>query len=177
MRLPYHFLKQSKFFNLSVLLLEHFFKLCSILLFTVLGTLPGHLFLETLLDTRSSEPCLGTCSWVPCLGTCSWEPILRNLLLGAWEPILITCSWEPVLGNFACFLQTCYLAREPVFRNFAWEPCLGTCPSKPCLGFCSCFEPCWQLSNEILLCKLFLGSWSWEHEQPVLGNLAWEPVR
>ena len=106
------------FFNLSVPLLEQFFNLCSILLFNVLGTLPGQLFLDTLLDTCLSEPCLGTCSWEPCLGTCSWEPILRNLLLGALPDNLFleTFSWEPVLGNFACLLQTCSLG-----------PCSGTC--------------------------------------------------
>jgi hypothetical protein len=34
-----------------------------------------------------------------------------------------------------------------------------------------------QLFFEILLGKLFLESCSWEHEQPVHGNLAREPVR
>ena len=87
------------------------------LLFNVLGTLPGQLFLDTSLDTCLSEPCLGTCSWEPCLGTCSWGPILRNLLLGALSGNLFlgTLSWEPVLGNFACLLQTCSLG-----------PCSGT---------------------------------------------------
>ena len=79
-----------------------FFKLCSVLLFNVLGTLPGQLFLDTLLDTCLSEPCLGNCSW---------EPILRNLLLGALPDNLFlgTFSWKPALGNFACLLQTCSL--------------------------------------------------------------------
>ena len=114
MQVPYHFLKQNYFFNLSVPLLEQIFKLCSVLLFNVLGTLPGQLFLDTLLDTCLSEPCLGTCSW---------EPILMNLLLGAF---LVTCSWELSLGNLfletlpACFKPVHWdLAREPVFRNFA----------------------------------------------------------
>ena len=153
-RVPYHLLKQNKFFNFSVPLLEQSFNLCSILLFNVLGTLPGQLFLDTLLDTCLSEPCLGTCSWEPCLGTCSWEPILRNLLLGALPDYLFlgTFSWEPVLGNFACFLQTCSLGpcSGTCFSNFAWEPCLGTCPLEPCLGFCSCFQPCLQLFFDIL---------------------------
>ena len=107
------------------------------------------------------EPCLGNCSWTRCL-------TLRNL------------AWELSLGNL--FLETlpvCFkpvhwdLAREPGFRNFAWEPCLGTCPSEPCLGFCSCFQPCLQMLVEISLCKLFLESCSWEHEQPgaMLGNV------
>ena len=108
-RVPYHFLKQNWFFNLSVPLLEQIFKLCSVLLFNVLGTLPGQLFLDTLLDTCLSEPCLGNRSW---------EPILRNLLLGALPGNLFlgTFSWKPVLGNFACLLQTCSLG-----------PCSGTC--------------------------------------------------
>ena len=145
------------------------------------------------------EPCLGNCSWTRCLtlvyrnlawepvlGSLAWEPVLGCLFLGTGssEHCLITCSWELSLGNL--FLETLpasfkpvhwYLAWEPVFRNFAREPCLGTCPSEPCLGFCSCFQPCLQLFFEILLCKLFLESCSWEHEQPVLGNFAWEPVR
>ena len=81
---------------------------CNVLLFNVLGTLPGQLFLDTLLDACLSEPCLGNCSW---------EPILRNLLLGALPDNLFlgTFSWEPVLGNFACLLQTCSLG-----------PCSGT---------------------------------------------------
>ena len=81
--------------KLPVLLLEQAFKLCSILLFNVLGTLPGQLFLDTWLDTCLSEPCLRTCSWVP---------ILRNRLFGALPDSLFlgTFSSEPVLGNFAC---------------------------------------------------------------------------
>ena len=178
-------MKQNEFFNLSVPLFGKFFKFCSILLFNVLGTLPGQLFswtrcltlvyriIATLLGNLFLGACLGTCSGSLFLGTCSWE-----------HGLIITCSWELFLGNL--FLETlpAYfkpvhwdIAREPVFRNFACEPCLGTCPSEPCLGFCSCFQPCLQLSFEILLRKLFLESCSWEHEQPVLGNLAWEPVR
>ena len=67
--------------SISVPLLKQFFKLCSILLFNVLGTLPGQLFLDTLLDTCLSEPCLGTCSWEHCLVTCSWELSFGNLFL------------------------------------------------------------------------------------------------
>ena len=121
------------------------------------------------------ENCLGNCSWTRCLTL-----VYRNL---AWEPVLGSLAWEPVpgslflgtlsLGNLfletlpACFKPVHWdLAREPVFRNFAWEPCLGTCPSEPCLGFCSCFQPCLQMFFEISLCKLFLKSCSWEHEQP-----------
>ena len=112
-RVPCHFLKQNKLFNLSVPLLEQFFNLCSILLFNVLGTLPGQLFLDMLLDTCLSEPCLGTCSWEPCLGTCSWEPILRNLLLGALPDnlflgifLLGTCSWKLCLLASNLFIGT-----------------------------------------------------------------------
>ena len=132
------------------------------------------------------EPCLGNCSWTRCLTlrNLAWEPVLGlgSLFLGtrSWEHCLVTCSWELSLGNL--FLETlpvCFkpvhwdLAREPGFRNFAWEPCLGTCPSEPCLGFCSCFQPCLQMLVEISLCKLFLESCSWEHEQPgtMLGNV------
>ena len=167
------FWRKTSSFNLSVPLLDQFLKLCSILLFNVLGTLPGQLFLDTLLETCLSEPCLGTCSW---------EPVLGTLFLGtcSWEHCLVTCSWELSLGNLslktlpACFKPVRWdLAREPVFRNFAWKPCLGTCPSEPYLGFCSCFQPCLQMFFEISLCKLFLESCSWEHEQPetMLGNL------
>ena len=130
------------------------------------------------------EPCLGNCSWTRCLtlvyrnlawepvlGSLAWEPVLGSLFLGtcSWEHCLVTCSWELSLGNLfletlpACFKPVHWdLAREPVFRSFAWEPCLGTCPSEPCLGFCSCL----QMFFEISLCKLFLESCSWEHEQP-----------
>ena len=132
------------------------------------------------------EPCLGNCFWTRCLtlvyrnlawepvlGSLAGEPVLGGLFLGtcSWEHCLVTCSWELSLGNlFLEILPACFkpvrwdLAPEPVFRNFAWEPCLGTCPSEPCLGFCSCFQPSLQLFFEI-------------HEQPVPGNLAWEPVR
>ena len=132
-------------------------------LFNVLGTLPGQLFLDTLLDTCLSKPCLGTCSWEPCLGTCSWEPILRNLLLGAL-PGNLFLETSP-----ACFKPVhWYLLGNRFFRNFAWEP-LGTCPSEPCLGFCSCFQPCLQICFASCSWK----SCSWEHEQPetMLGNV------
>ena len=128
------------------------------------------------------EPCLGNSSWTRCLTL-----VYRNL---AWEPVLGSLAWEPVpgslflgtlsLGNLflealpACFKPVQWdLAREPVCRNFACEPCLGTCPSEPCSGFCSCFQPCLQMFFEISLCKLFLESCSWEHEQPetMLGNV------
>ena len=141
------------------------------------------------------EPCLGNSSWTRCLtlvcrnlawepvlGSLAWEPVLGSLFLGtcSWEHCLVTCSWELSHGNLfletlpACFKPVHWdLAREPVFRNFAWEPCLGTCPSEPCSGFCSCLQPCLQMFFEISLCKLFLESCSWEHEQPetMLGNV------
>ena len=132
------------------------------------------------------EPCLGNCSWTRCLTlvyrNLAWEPVLGSLFLGtcSWEHCLVTCSWELSLGNLfletlpACFKPVHWdLAREPVFRNFALEPCLGTCPSEPGLGFYSCFQPCLQMVFEISLCKLFLKSCSWEHEQPetMLGNM------
>ena len=137
------------------------------------------MFLDTLLDTCLSEPCLGTCSWEPCLGTCSWEPILRNLLLGALpgNRFLKTLSWEPVLGNFACLLQTCSLG-----------PCSGTCFSYLCLGtlfrklsFGTLLGILFLLPTlladvlrnfalQVVLGKLFLGTWAtWNH--------AWERVR
>ena len=146
-------------------------------------------------DSMFLEPCLGNCSWTRCLtlvyrnlawepvlGSLAWEPVLGSLLLGtcSWEHCLVTGYWELSLGNpFLETLPACFkpvhwdLAREPVFRIFAWEPCLGSCPSEPCLGFCSCFQPCLQMCFEISLCKLFLESCSWEHEQPetMLGNV------
>ena len=124
------------------------------------------------------EPCLGNSSWTRCLTLVyrnfAGEPVLGSLVLGSL--FLGTLS----LGNLfletlpACFKPVHWdLAREPVCRNFAWEPCLGTCPSEPCSGFCSCFQPCLQMFFKILLCKLFLESCSWEHEQPetMLGNV------
>ena len=131
---------------------------------TVLGHVAEHLFIGTLLGSLAWEPVLGslflgTCSWEHCLVTCSWELSLGNLFLET-----LTACFKPLHGD---------LARQPVFCNFASEPCLGTCPSEPCLGFCSCFQPCLQMFFEISLCKLFLESCSWEHEQleTMLGNV------
>ena len=146
------------------------------------------------------EPCLGNCSWIRCLtlvylnlawepvlGSLAWEPVLGNFLLGtcSWEHCLITCSWKLSLGNLfletlpACFKPVHWdLAREPVFRNFAWEPCLGTCPSEPCLGFYYCFQPCvqlffdilWNFAVQVVLGKLFLGTWATCSCEPCLGT-------
>ena len=49
------------------------------------------------------------------------------------------------------------LAWEPASPNLAWDSVLACCLA------CSCS-------------LMFLGSCSGQHEQPVLGNLAWEPV-
>ena len=119
----------------------------------MLGTLLGHLFLETsswkhLLENLFWEPCfvwenmfleilLGKC----CLetlkpGNLAWEPLPGNL---AWEPCLGTSSWEPCLGT------SCW---EPLLGNLflgtSWKPYLGTCSWEPCL--------------ETLLGNLFLGT-------------------
>ena len=149
------------------------------LLFNVLGKLPGQLFLDTLLDTCLSKPCLGTCSWEPCLGTCSWEPYLWTC---SWEHCLVTCSGNSLLGT--CSWKLCLLASNLFIGNWS-----GTCSSQLCLGalfrnlsFGTLLGILFllptlladvQMFFEISLCKLFLESCSWEHEQPetMLGNV------
>ena len=108
--------------------------------------------------------CLGTCSWDSWLGICSWEP--------TWNFLLGTCSWKlcllasnligTLLGNLFSCLGT-------LFRNLSfgtWDSVLASNLA------CSCSS----IFYVILLSKLFLESCFWEHEQPVLANLAWEPV-
>ena len=155
------------------------------LLFNVLGKLPGQLFLDTLLDTCLSKPCLGTCSWEPCLRSLFLGTLLVNLLLGALPGNLFlgTPSWEPVLGNFACLLQNLFIGNwsgtcssqlclGALFRNLSFGTLLGISVLASNLA-CRCSDVLRNFALQVVLGKLFLGTWAtWN---PCLGTCSWEP--
>ena len=178
-------------FHLPTLVLQHLFELlpkCGILLFTVLGTLPGQLFLDTLLNTCLSEPCLGALPGNRFLGTFSWEPVLGNFAC-----LLQTSSWGPCSAT--CFLQLCF---GTWFRNLSFGTLLGILFLLPTL----LADVLRNFALQVVLGKLFLGTRAtWNHAwervrgnragnlllgtflenlflepEPVLGNLFFEPL-
>ena len=109
-------------------------------------------YLETFtwyLGTLPWEPYLGnylgTFTWY--LGTLPWEPLLGNL----GNLYLGTLPWE-LLGNLYLVLGNLYLGTT------TWEPLLGNLGT---LGT-STWEP--YLGN-------YLGTFTWEPWEPLLGNL------
>ena len=86
----------------------------------------------------------------PCLGTCSCNLACEPV---SWKPVPAELAWKPCL-TWHLFFGT---LPKPVSRNLAWDSVLA------CRLACSCFS-------------MFLGSCSGQHERPVLGNFAWEPV-
>ena len=134
----------------------------------LLGTLLGHLFLQTsswkhLLENMFWELCFAWEKHVP--GNLAWETVPGNLENGSWNPclqslflgtllgnlFLETSSWEPLLGNL--FLWTlgtsCWEplpgSWEPCLETLLgilWEPCLGALPGNPVPNLAPCGFGC-----------------------------------